>query len=126
MSLGLRRTVTLLAIYAVALHGILLGLAPIGASASSQFDPFSVICHSVAPGDAAGDETPDKANFIPGHACEHCNLCSASAPPPPPDVALIGHLLPTRVLSVLRPATMIARPSATSDPKQARGPPQFA
>jgi hypothetical protein len=123
MSLGLRRTVTLLAIYAVALHGILLGLGPIGVS--TQIDPFSVICHSIAP-TAAGDETPDKANFIPGYACEHCNLCSASAPPAAPDVALIGHLVPMRVLSILRPVSTIARPGAPSDPKQARGPPQFA
>ena len=45
MRLLLRRGVTLLAIYAVALHVILLGLAPIAAN-GEIVNPFSVICHS--------------------------------------------------------------------------------
>ncbi len=76
MRLLLRRGVTVLAIYAVALHVILLGLVPIAAN-GEIVNPFSVICHSAGPV-AAGDEAPGKPDLIPGHACEHCNLCSAA------------------------------------------------
>ena len=58
---------TLLAIYAVALHVILLGLVPITANGVAV-DPYSIICHSITPTGAAGDETPAKADLIPGHA----------------------------------------------------------
>jgi hypothetical protein len=114
-----RRGVTLLAIYAVALNVIFLGLSPLGASA---VDPFSVICHSVA--GTQGDEAP-QSGLIPGHACEHCNLCSAVAPPPAPDVVLATDLGPARILHVQRPASAAPRIGVTSDPKLARGPPRF-
>jgi hypothetical protein len=114
----------LLAIYAVALHVILLGLAPIAAN-GEIVNPFSVICHSAGPV-AAGDETPGKPDLIPGHACEHCNLCSAAAPPPEPGIVLIGNLLPTRLLQVLRPASNAAPASIALRPNLARGPPPFA
>ena len=115
-----RRSVTLLAIYAVALHVVLLGLAPINASAT--IDPFSVICHSVA--DPQGDETP-KSGLVPGRACEHCTLCSMVAPPPAPDTALDATLGPAPVLALLRPASTPVRVGVTSDPKLARGPPRL-
>jgi hypothetical protein len=121
--LTLRRIVTLLAIYAVALHVILLGLAPINANGAAV-DPLSLICHSSAPA-APGQEAPDKPDLIPGHACEHCNLCSAVAPPEP-DVAFIGNLLPVRVLHILRPASTAPHHSITSGPRLAQGPPSVA
>jgi Protein of unknown function (DUF2946) len=123
MRLLLRRGVTVLAIYAVALHVILLGLVPIAAN-GEIVNPFSVICHSAGPA-AAGDETPGKPDLIPGHACEHCNLCSA-APPPEPAVLPIGHLLPTRLLQVLRPASHTRSAGVAFRPNLARGPPRFA
>jgi len=122
MRLIMRRGVTLLAIFAVALHVILLGLAPV-AAASASVDPFSIICHDAS---GAGGEGPIKPGLIPGHACEHCNLTSAVAPPPAPDVALVGRMDPPRVFHVLRPASMPGRVGLTSDPRLARGPPRAA
>jgi hypothetical protein len=120
-----RQVLSWVAIYAVALHVILLGLMPIAANGATV-NPFSVICHSIAPTGAAGDETPGKPDLIPGHACEHCNLCSAAAPPPGSDIVLIGNLLPTRLLQVLRPESNAAPASIALRTNFARGPPPFA
>ena len=117
-----RRGVTLLAIYAVALHVILLGLIPI-AGAITAVDPFSIICHSAA--GTTSDEAPVKPGLIPGHACEHCNLCSVVAPPPAPDVVLAGSMGPARILHVLRPASAAPATGVVFRPNLARGPPRF-
>ncbi len=115
----------MLAIYAVALHVILLGLAPIAANGSSV-DPFSVICHGGTLTTAPGGEAPSTPHTLPGHACEYCNLCSVIAPPPAPDADLIGNLLPTRVLHFLKPASHAQTTGIAFRPNFARGPPQFA
>jgi len=111
------------AIYAVALHVILMGLIPIAANGDTV-NPFSVICHDTSAG-TAGDETPGNPDLAPGHACEHCNLCSA-APPPEPAVLPIGSLLPARVLHVLQPVSQAPRAGVAFAPHLARGPPHFA
>jgi hypothetical protein len=116
-----RRITSWMAIYAVALHVILLGLTPIAANGASV-NPFAVICHSVTP---ASDETPGKPDLAPGRACEHC-MCSAAAPPPAPGIVLIGHLMPTRLLQVLRPASTVPSAGVAFRPNLARGPPLFA
>lgn len=115
-----RQATSWVAIYAVALHVILLGLAPIAANGAS-INPFAEICHSAAP----GDDAPGKPDLAPGHACEHCNLCAA-APPPEPAVLPIGALLPTRTLAVLRPFSHAPRTGIVSSPHLARGPPTSA
>jgi hypothetical protein len=115
-----RQVMSWVAIYAVALHVILLGLVPIAANGASV-NPFAVICHSVT----GGDEAPGTPDFAPGHACEHCNLCAA-APPPEPATFQIGTLLPTRLLHVMRPAAQPLRVGIVSSPHLARGPPRFA
>jgi hypothetical protein len=123
MRSGWRKITGVVAIYAVALHVVLSGLLPVGAAAASA-DPLSVICHSVPAGatsDGQGQTIP-----APGHACEHCNLCTAMAPPPAPDTPVTGNLAPAPVLQVLRPVSTAARTSLASDPKLARGPPQDA
>ena len=124
MRIGLRKTVSWVAIYAVALHVILLGLVPIAAN-GEIVNPFSVICHNAGP-IAAGEETPGKPDLIPGHACEHCNLCSTVAPPPAPDLVLIGNLMPTRLLHLLRPVSHASDAGIALRPNFARGPPRFA
>lgn len=117
------RTITgVLAIYAVALHVILAGLMPAAAAATSA-DPLSIICHSV-PAAAAGQAGQGPSVPQPGHACEHCNLCSTLAPPPAPNTPLAATLMPARVLQVLYPVSTAARTALAASPKLARGPPQ--
>lgn len=119
-----QRFLSLLAIYAVALHTIFLGFAPTGAAAAAAAaDPFSVICHSATPAEQSGGQAD---HLLPGHACEHCNLCSASEPPPAPTVALTVTMAPARIYHLLIPVSAPPRTGIASDPKQARGPPRFA
>ena len=115
-----RQMTTWAAIYAVALHVILLGLAPFAAAADSA-DPVSVICHSVTP----GDDGAGKAGLVPGHACEHCNLCGAAAPPEP-GLAPSATLLPSRLLGILRPVSQTPLTGIAFTANLARGPPHFA
>jgi hypothetical protein len=122
MRQGQRRFLSVLAIYAVALHTVFLGFAPIGAAQAATSDPFSVICHSVAP----TDDAPGAADhLVPGYACDHCNLCSATAAPAAPAIAFNLTLTPARVSHVLNPISAPPRAGIASDPKQARGPPAF-
>ena len=120
------RVVTLLAIYAVALRVILLGLVPINIASANAVDPFSVICHSTTGAGQAGHQAPGKSGLIPGRACEHCDLCNAIAPPEAPDYALAGTMAPARIIHVLRPHAAVPRRGVTSEPRLARGPPPFA
>ena len=126
--MGLRRAVSLAAIYAVALQTIVLGIVPMasGTGGSVAGDPFSIICHSNTQTVAPAEQTPDTPDIIPGHACDYCNLCTVTAPPPTPSLALFGRLLPARALPVLRPLSTTVRSGVASDPKLARGPPHSA
>jgi hypothetical protein len=117
-----RRFLSLLAIYAVALHTIFLGFAPIAAATAAATDPFSVICHSVTPVDQSGGQAD---HLLPGHACEHCNLCSAAAPPAAPDIAVFAVMAPMRFSHRLVPVSAPPRSGIASNPEQARGPPRF-
>jgi hypothetical protein len=120
---GVRRTLSLLAITAIALHAVLWGAAAPPA-ASATIDPFSIICHSETPGAAPDAQTP--GDSAPTHACDHCNLCSVTAPPAALDTVLAGRLEPARLLQILRPLASAARSSRATTPKLARGPPSFA
>jgi hypothetical protein len=126
MRLIWRRSVTLLAMYAIALHVILLGLVPVGPGAFDLIDPFAIICHATGAPANAGEPPPGKIRFMPGRAFDQCNLCSAAAPPPAPDIALDIDFTWARVLPVLRPVLAPARPGRSSDPKLTRGPPPSA
>ena len=112
-----------MAIYSVALHAVVLAVAPVIGGNSIAGDPFSIICRSDARAVAPTTQSPVSPDQLPGHACEHCNLCSISVAPPAPDV-FTSIVLPLRVAHVLRVALSTPRIGLASDPKLARGPPQ--
>jgi hypothetical protein len=125
MRAGVNKALSVVAMYVIALHAVLWAFAGSFVHAAPGVDPFTVICHGVAP-DAAGDtRTPALPGHLPSSACDHCNLCSAVPPPPVPDVVLLGRMAPVRILDVLRPAELGQHDGRTSDPKLARGPPQL-
>ena len=119
MWLALRRSVTVLAIYTVALHTTLWGIAP--AHSALPVDPLSVICQS-----EASAPVPPIHGPLSSASCDHCNLCSAAKPPVPPETALTMRFEPARTLAVLRPVNLARHDGIASDPKLARGPPAFA
>lgn len=120
MRSGVKRVLSVLAIYAVALHTILSGIAPL--ASASALDPFSVICQSGT--QAPAEQTPQAP--APSSSCDHCTLCGAAAAPPVTlDRIAAGQLLPAKRLRVLRPAPAAARDGLSSNPHQARGPPQL-
>src|SRR5215510_8823249 len=80
-----RPSVILLAAYAIALHTVLwAALAPL--IPAPAVDPFTVICHGETSAPTAQAPTP--GSLLPGHACDHCNLCNGATPPLPPDTML--------------------------------------
>lgn len=126
MRSGVKRILSVVAAYAVALHAVLwVAAAPF--APASAVAPLAVICHSEAgaPADQAPDYGPDHGPLAPAHASNHCNLCSAIAPPAPYAV-VAGQLAPMRTLDLLRPIGLARREDATADPKLARGPPAIA
>jgi hypothetical protein len=110
------------AIYAIAIHTLLIGIAPAFAANQDTVDPFSVICLHDA---GAGAPSGLPSGLVPGHACEHCNLCSAVAPPPAPDLVVFGNLMPSRLLQVLQPTSTAPGMGIVYRPNLARGPPLF-
>jgi hypothetical protein len=123
MKARVRRGISVTAVIAIALHTILWGVVAPSQAAGAP-DPFSIICHSDA-GAGPSDQAPDQTHLLPAHACDHCNLCSAAAPPTV-DAALLGQLGPADVLLVLRPGNFARRDLAAAYSHFARGPPSFA
>ena len=123
MRFGGKQFLSLVAITAIVLHAILWGVAPL--SAGPALDPFSVICHSET--QAIGtDQTPDSPAPATTHACDHCNVCSANAPPAALDSVVAALLVPAQLLRALAPATAALRDGLAGNPNRARGPPRFA
>ena len=122
MQTGGRRALGALAIVAIALHAILWGIAPL--SAGPAADPFSVICHSDAA--APSEQAPAGPASVPVHACDHCNLCSATPNPVAPAFGVTIKLVPARIAHVLHPASAAVQTGITSNPNHTRGPPHFA
>ena len=111
MRASFRQVVSLAAIYAVALHAILLGVVPVFAGTSVASDPFSIICHSDAHG-SAGRTGPRQARYSsrpslrPLQSLQRLGCAGTSIP------YWSGHLAPTRLLQVLQPIS--TRHAATS------------
>ena len=122
--MGFRRALSLAAIYVVALHTILLGVVPVPA-VSVVDASLSIICHSDVEAVAPVAQSPGRPDIIPGHACDHCILCSASAAPMLREV-FAGQLVPTRLVQVLRPGSTSVRSRLAITLHLARGPPIFA
>lgn len=118
-----QRSVTLVALYAVALHVILLGFLPVNSAASAALDPFAIICQTTGPAAAPGKPPPGTLKYLPGRAIDYCNFCASVAPPPPPDLAFHIDFRMARVLHVLRPIATRVQTGLTFDPKLIRGPP---
>ena len=121
MRAGGRRIAGVVATIAIALHTIL--WAAVAPFAAPTVDPFSVICHSEASTQA--DQPPANGVLPPAHACDHCNLCSAVAPPVPLSVFSVA-IVPARVVQVLRPAAITPQRDVAANPSLARAPPAFA
>jgi DUF2946 family protein len=121
MRIGGKRALTVVAIYAIALHAILWGAVSPQAAA---YDPFSVICHSDG-ADPAG-QSPESPSPTPAHACDHCNLCSGGPTPITLVPIFAGQLAPARLLQILRPASSANGRHFVTDIHFARGPPHFA
>lgn len=118
----LKKGVSWLAVFAVALHVMLLGLAPMAAGGPIGIDQFSIICHS----EAADDQGPaSDSTLLAGHACDHCNLCSVVSVPAAPDGVLAATLAPARVLQSLEPSSTAKRDRLATHRPFARGPPAF-
>ena len=121
MRAGGRRIAGVAATIAIALHTIL--WAAVAPFAAPAVDPFTVICHSEASSQTG--QQPANGVLPPAHACDHCNLCSAVAPPVPLNV-VCAVPVPARVLQVLRPAAITPQRDVAANPKLARAPPVIA
>ena len=119
MRLG-RKSVGWVAIYAIALHAILWGVAPMAAAPS--LDPLSVICHS----EPATPAEQSPAAPAPAHTCDHCNVCNTAPTPTALDSTVTEQLAPARLLQILLPTSTAVRGYLATTPHLARGPPAFA
>jgi len=122
MQAGIRQFLGAMAAMALALHTVAWGIAP--APAPASVDPFSVICHSDAL--AAVDPASDQSPQAPAHACDHCNLCSASAPPLPPGTTIAAYVTPSPESAVPPPIDNRRHDAVVGEPGLARGPPSIA
>jgi len=120
----LRRSVTLVALYTVALHIVLLGFLPAGVGSFSPIDPFAIICHTASPSEHPGEPPQGSLQYLPGRAIDRCDLSSVVGLPPTPEASFKVELQPTRLLDVLRPDTAPEQKSPVYPANLIRGPPQ--
>jgi hypothetical protein len=119
----IRPFLSIVAVYVIALHTILWGVAP--RFTAHPTDPFSDICHSDAALASQTSQSPADPTSAPTHACDHCNLCSAMSLAAV-DTAPANYLSPMRQLQILRPLSATGRGHAATTRHLARGPPGFA
>ena len=110
------------AAFALALQTALWGIAPMHAALPT--DPLTVVCHSEA--SASTDPAPAGLPSAPARACDHCNLCNASAPPLLPETLLAGHFGPAAAFHIPYPLDTERRDDVVALSRLARGPPVFA
>jgi len=122
MRAGIRQFLGAVAALALALQTVAWGIAP--APGPASVDPFSVICHSDA--SAAVDPASDQGPLEPAHACDHCNLCSASAPPLPPATTIAAYVTPAPESSAPPSVDNRRHDAVVGKPGLARGPPSIA
>jgi hypothetical protein len=118
-----RRTITLVALYAVSLHIVLLGFLPAAAAGSAPVDSFAIICHTIAPSQP-GEPPQGSLQYLPGRAIDHCDLASAVGLPPSPEEFFKVDLRRTCLVDVLRPHTAPEQKSLVYPANLIRGPPQ--
>jgi hypothetical protein len=118
----IRKSMSLMAVFAIAMHAILFGV-PMQAAATAV-DPFTIICHSGPIDPASSEQTP--ASQTPTKACDHCSLCFVATALAGPDAIPAGRLTPPSILRFLVPATSAARAHFAASPHLPRGPPQRA
>lgn len=118
-----QRSITLLALYAVALHVVVLGFLPVDLDAYGPLDPFSIICHTIGPPEHPGEPPEGKLQCLPGRGIDRCDLSNAAACPPPSDQFLKIDPPRTRLLDILRPHDATRARLAASIVHPIRGPP---
>ena len=118
----IRQILGMAAAFALALQTALWGIAPM--HAALPIDPLAVICHSEASNST--DPAPDGLPSAPAHACDHCNLCNASAPPLPQDTLLAGRFAPTPTFQAPYLVDTARHDDVVTHSRLARGPPAFA
>ena len=119
MRAGIRQFLGAVAAMALALHTVAWGVPAPG---PASVDPF--ICDSDA--SAAVDPASDQSPLAPTHACDHCNLCSASAPPLPHGTAIAAYVTPAPESAVPPPIDNPRHDAVVGEPGLARGPPSIA
>ncbi len=127
MTIGWRKSVSVVAIYAVVLNTILwASLMP--AVSDPNVDALTVICHAITQTPSADQQRlPAGQPSGPSKACDHCSLCATTiASFDTLDNILAGYLEPGRLIDVLRPADATRHDSVTDSPHLARGPPRVA
>lgn len=122
MRAGIRQFPGAVAALVIALQTVAWGVGP--APGLATVDPLSIICHSEASG--PGAPVSDDGALPPAHACDHCNLCSTSAPPLPPDTAIVAYIKPVRTLATPRLVNSTRHDAVVGEASLARGPPAFA
>ena len=127
MRTGAKRVVGWVAIYAVALHTLLVGFGLAAAAARDSFDPFAVTCLTGAHDSIPADSTSGPVGSEKNQICKHCAFCGiAASSAAPPQITLATAPTLTQATGLLWPISVAPRAAAPPNPHLPRGPPLFA
>jgi hypothetical protein len=125
MRAHLRQALSWVALAAIGLRVVLLGVAPPAMAAPpAAFDPYAITCLGTA--HSAQPDSSVPGDLVPGHTCAQCALCNVVSSPLAPSAAVIGLVAPRRIASVFWPASATPPADFISKISLARGPPQSA